>query len=143
MTDTPTRSRAYFDQFVDREMLEAALEQAENDVVTICKDLAVARKELAEVRTREAGLRELLGQALRGFDGVSKYAPWTVTVLQEKIEAALAGGDNRDGYVIVPKEPTAEMCDAPLKAMPEHSNWLNGRASYFVWEAMIAARPGE
>lgn len=35
------------------------------------------------------------------------------------------------------REPSAEMCDEPLRQMPEHASWLNARAAFFVWQAML------
>ena len=49
----------------------------------------------------------------------------------------LIHGDLARCIISAMREPDGEMCDAPLKVMPEHASWLNSRASFFVWQAMI------
>ncbi len=49
----------------------------------------------------------------------------------------LIHGDLARCIISALREPDDETCNAPLKAMPEHANWLNARASFFVWQAMI------
>ena len=68
---------------------------------------------------------------VEGFQGDPYYGS-CATLWENWIPAARAA-------IQALMEPSKGMVGAPLKKMPEHANWLNARASFLVWQAMLTA----
>jgi hypothetical protein len=113
---------------MNNESPAALLPESVNNALTNLREIAAARDTVSgDVLTRYA-MSRLAADAIRALESTAPAA-------------SESRGSVPDGWVLVPREPTPEMCDAPIKNDRKGWRHVRQRAHFSIWTAMVSAAP--